>query len=122
MHAPVDAVTPGRYAGAMSDQVRASHILLMYAGSMRSRATRSKDEAAKQMDELKQKLDAGGDFAELARAHSDCPSSAQGGDLGNFGRGQMVKEFESAAFSMPVGAVSGVVETPFGYHLIQRTG
>ena len=112
------AATPA----TMSDQVRASHILLMYAGSMRSRATRSKDEAAKQMDELKQKLDAGGDFAELARAHSDCPSSAQGGDLGNFGRGQMVKEFESAAFSMPVGAVSGVVETPFGYHLIQRTG
>lgn len=106
----------------MSDQVRASHILLMYSGSMRSRATRSKAEAQQQIEDLKKQVDGGADFAALARAHSDCPSSAQGGDLGAFGRGQMVKPFEDATFSMPVGAVSGVVETPFGYHLIQRTG
>ena len=105
----------------MSDQVQASHILLMYSGSMRSRASRSKDDAEKLIESLKQQLDGGAEFAALARANSDCPSSAQGGDLGAFGRGQMVKAFEDTAFAMPVGAVSGVVETPFGYHLIQRT-
>ena len=88
---------------------------------MRSSATRSKDEAVKLIEELKQQLDSGAEFAALARANSDCPSRAQGGDLGSFGRGQMVKAFEDTAFSMPVGALSGVIETPFGYHLIQRT-
>jgi peptidyl-prolyl cis-trans isomerase C len=106
----------------MSDQVRASHILLMYEGSMRSRATRSKDEAQTQMAEIKTQLDAGGDFAELARSHSDCPSGMQGGDLGAFGRGQMVGEFEEAAFGLEVGGTSDVIETPFGYHVIKRTG
>ena len=69
-----------------------------------------------------QQLQGGADFGELARAHSDCPSKARGGDLGSFGRGQMVGEFETAAFGLPVGGTSGVVETPFGYHLITRTG
>lgn len=105
----------------MADQVRASHILLMYKGSMRSTASRSKDEARKQIDGLKTQLDSGADFADLARKHSDCPSSADGGDLGMFGRGMMVGEFENAAFGLKVGATSGVVETPFGYHLIKRT-
>ena len=103
-------------------QVRASHILLMYQGSQRSSATRSKAEAQTQIQQLKTQLDAGEDFAALARQHSDCPSSAKGGDLGTFGRGQMVKAFEDTAFSLQVGATSGVVETPFGYHIIQRTG
>jgi parvulin-like peptidyl-prolyl isomerase len=94
----------------------------MYAGSARSSATRSKEEAATQIQELKGKLDAGEDFAALARAHSDCPSSQQGGDLGAFGRGQMVKAFEDTAFGLDVGAVSGAVETDFGYHIIKRTG
>ncbi|MBM4360578.1 MAG: peptidyl-prolyl cis-trans isomerase [Deltaproteobacteria bacterium] len=106
----------------MSDQVRASHILLMYSGSMRSRATRTKEVAKQLIDDLKKQLDGGADFAALARSNSDCPSSAQGGDLGAFGRGQMVKPFEDATFAMPVGAVSDVIETPFGYHVIQRTG
>lgn len=106
----------------MSETVRASHILLMYSGSMRSSATRSKGEAAEQIADIKQQLDQGGDFAELAKAHSDCPSGRDGGDLGAFGRGQMVGEFETAAFSMAIGQVSDVVETPFGYHLIRRTG
>ena len=105
----------------MSSSVRASHILLMYAGSARSTATRSKAEAAQQIEELKTKIDGGADFAALAREHSDCPSSAKGGDLGQFGRGQMVPAFENAAFGMNVGETSGVVETDFGYHLIQRT-
>jgi parvulin-like peptidyl-prolyl isomerase len=106
----------------MADQVRASHILLMYAGSARSTATRSKEEAASQIADLKSQVDGGADFAELARAHSDCPSGQGGGDLGAFGRGQMVGPFEDAAFGLEVGATSDVVETDFGYHIIRRTG
>lgn len=106
----------------MSDKVRASHILLMYQGSERSSASRSKESAASEIADLERQIAAGGDFAALARQHSDCPSSQKGGDLGSFGRGQMVKAFEEAAFGLPVGGTSAVVETPFGYHLIQRTG
>ena len=106
----------------MADQVRASHILLMYAGSARSTASRSKAEAAGEIAQIKAQIDGGADFADLARMHSDCPSGKSGGDLGPFGRGQMVGPFEDAAFSLPVGGTSGVVETDFGYHLIRRTG
>jgi parvulin-like peptidyl-prolyl isomerase len=102
--------------------VRASHILLMYKGSMRSSATRSKAEAEQQIQQILGNLQAGEAFAQLAKQHSDCPSSAKGGDLGQFGRGQMVGPFEDAAFGLQVGHTSGVVETPFGYHIIQRTG
>lgn len=93
----------------------------MYAGSQRSTATRSQAEAKSQIEQLKAQVDGGADFAELARAHSDCPSGKRGGDLGAFGRGQMVGAFEDAAFGLEVGATSGVVETGFGYHLIRRT-
>lgn len=93
----------------------------MYAGSMRSSASRTKDEARAQIDALKQQIDGGEDFATLASQHSDCPSKARGGDLGRFGKGQMVPEFEQAAFGLPVGGTSGVVETPFGFHLIHRS-
>ncbi len=103
-------------------QVRASHILLMYAGSMRSTASRSKGEAQSLIDELKTKVEGGADFASLAKQHSDCPSKAQGGDLGSFGKGQMVPEFEKATLALAIGGTSGVVETPFGFHLIRRTG
>jgi len=106
----------------MSDQVRASHILLMYAGSMRSTATRSQVEAQQQIAQIKAELDGGAAFADLAGRHSDCPSGQSGGDLGFFGRGQMVGPFEETAFGMQVGQTSGVVGTPFGYHIIQRTG
>ena len=106
----------------MPDQISASHILLMYAGSQRSRATRTKDEAEAQIADIAQQLEQGGDFAALAREHSDCGSAQAGGDLGSFGRGQMVKGFEDAAFALEVGDTSGVVETPFGFHIIRRTG
>jgi parvulin-like peptidyl-prolyl isomerase len=106
----------------MPDRIKASHILLMYAGSARSSAKRSKQQAQTEIAALKTRLDGGEEFAALARAHSDCPSGKSGGDLGTFGRGQMVAAFEQTAFALPIGEVSGVVETDFGYHIIQRTG
>ncbi len=105
----------------MTDQVRASHILLMYDGSMRSTATRSKDAAETQIAALKSELDGGAEFSEVAREHSDCSSSSQGGDLGSFGRGMMIGAFEDTAFTLEVGATSDVVETDFGFHIIHRT-
>ena len=105
----------------MSDQVRASHILLMYEGSASSSANRSKEEAISQIGELRAQIEGGASFADVARDNSDCPSGAQGGDLGMFGRGQMVPEFEVATFAMEVGDLSDVVETDFGYHIITRT-
>jgi len=106
----------------MAEQINASHILLMYAGSERSSATRSKEEAESQIAGIAQQLQDGADFAALAREHSDCSSAQGGGDLGGFGRGQMVKGFEDAAFALGVGDTSAVVETPFGFHIIYRTG
>lgn len=105
----------------MAEEIHASHILLMYAGSERSSATRSKAEAQSQIAEIARQLEEGADFAALAREHSDCGSAAAGGDLGRFGRGQMVKPFEDAVFALEPGATSGVVETVFGYHIIRRT-
>ncbi len=87
--------------------VRASHILVS-----------SLEEANHVVNELK----AGKDFAELARKYSSCPSKKDGGDLGFFSKGQMVKEFEDAAFSLKPGEVSAPVKTQFGYHLIKVTG
>lgn len=102
-------------------QIRASHILLMYKGSMRSMADRSKDEALTAITNMKDEIGQGADFGEMARQYSDCPSGQEGGDLGFFGRGAMVPEFENAAFGLKSGEVSEVIETPFGFHLIQRT-
>lgn len=61
-------------------------------------------------------------FGSLAQQHSKCPSGARGGDLGDFGPGQMVKPFEDATVSTPIGAISQPVQTQFGFHLIHRTG
>ena len=72
-------------------------------------------------EQLKTEIGAGGDFAALAKQHSQCPSGKQGGDLGQFGPGQMVKEFDEVVFSAPVGEVQGPVKTQFGYHLIEVT-
>ena len=102
--------------------VKASHILLMFKGSMRSSAQRSRDEAKTLITDLSTQLADGADFAGLAKAHSDCPSSRSGGDLGIFGKGQMVPRFEQEAFGLEVGATRGVIETDFGFHIIQRTG
>ena len=75
-----------------------------------------------QAQSLLEQVRAGADFAALARQHSQCPSKINGGSLGQFGPGQMVKSFEEATFALSIGDISEPVQTQFGYHLIQRTG
>jgi len=70
---------------------------------------------------LKAEIEAGKDFADVAKEHSSCPSKAQGGDLGTFGPGQMVAEFDKVVFSAPLNEVQGPVKTQFGYHLLEVT-
>jgi peptidyl-prolyl cis-trans isomerase C len=72
-------------------------------------------------EELKTEIQGGSDFADVARTHSSCPSGAQGGDLGEFGPGQMVKEFDEVVFSGELNTVHGPVQTQFGYHLLEIT-
>ena len=86
--------------------VRASHLLV-----------ETEEEAKK----LKQEIEQGKSFAEAAKEVSLCPSGQEGGDLGYFGKGMMVKEFEDAAFSMNVGEISAPIKTQFAWHLIQLT-
>ena len=105
----------------MADQVRASHILITHANAHRAQTQRTKEDALAEIEGLKADIDGGAEFADVARENSSCPSAAQGGDLGSFGRGAMVPAFEEAAFALGVGEVSGPVETDFGYHLIHRT-
>ncbi len=71
--------------------------------------------------ELKKEIQEGADFAAVAKENSSCPSSAQGGDLGEFGPGMMVPEFDKVVFSAPVNTVQGPVQTQFGYHLLEVT-
>ena len=71
--------------------------------------------------ELKEQIESGSDFADLARTHSKCPSGRDGGALGEFGPGQMVKAFDEVVFSAPIGEVQGPVQTEFGYHLVEVT-
>lgn len=70
---------------------------------------------------LKTEIEGGTDFAMAAQQHSQCPSGKQGGDLGEFGPGQMVREFDEVVFSGEIGKVLGPVKTQFGYHLIEVT-
>jgi hypothetical protein len=104
-------------------EMTASHILVGFGGSSRARptVTRTKDEARQRAVELLAKLREGSDFAELARAESDSPSAARGGDLGRFTAERMEPTFAAAAFALAPGEISGVVETPFGFHIIKRS-
>jgi len=72
-------------------------------------------------EELKTQIEAGGDFADLAKVYSKCPSKERGGELGEFGQGEMVPEFDQIVFTAEVGKVHGPVKTQFGYHLIEIT-
>lgn len=86
--------------------VRASHILV---------------DTKQEAESLKTRIEKGESFETLAQEYSKCPSGRQGGDLGYFERGQMVPEFDQAAFSLPVGQISEPVQTQFGWHLIKVT-
>ena len=103
------------------DAVTASHILISYKGALRSETNRDRRDARKLAEKILKELKSGRDFAELARKHSDGPSGPKGGELGRFERGQMVPEFDQAVFGLETGAISEVVETKFGYHIIKRT-
>lgn len=71
--------------------------------------------------ELITKINSGEDFGELAKAHSKCPSGRNGGDLGEFGPGQMVPEFDTVVFNEEVGIPHGPVKTNFGFHIVEIT-
>ena len=88
----------------MTSQVHAAHILV---------------KSESQAKDLLGRIGKGESFSDLAKKHSDCPSGKRGGDLGWFGKGQMVKEFEDAAFGGQKGATIGPVKTQFGWHLIK---
>ena len=75
----------------------------------------------KSCDELKKQIESGADFAALAKQHSQCPSGQQGGDLGEFGQGQMVPEFDKVVFHEEVNVVHGPIKTQFGFHLVEVT-
>jgi parvulin-like peptidyl-prolyl isomerase len=89
----------------MPDKVHCAHIL-----------TKTEQEAKT----IKERLDKGEKFANIAKEVSLCPSGKKGGDLGTFGRGKMVKEFEQAAFALQKGQISGLVKTKYGYHIVKR--
>jgi len=78
-------------------------------------------ETQQQCEDIKKQIEAGADFVEIARQHSKCPSGQQGGDLGEFTPGQMVKEFDTVVFSAELGKIHGPVQTQFGFHLIDIT-
>ncbi len=110
------------FAQEPTSTVSARHILICYEGcAARGTFTLSKADALAKIIEINEMIQNGDmEFADAAREFSDCPSGAEGGDLGEFGRGQMVRPFEDTAFSLRIGQMSGVVETQFGFHLILR--
>jgi peptidyl-prolyl cis-trans isomerase C len=99
------------------EMVRASQILIK--PDPQADPNQAKARAKARAEELLAQIRNGADFAELARAHSACPSAAKGGDLGYFKRGDMEAPFEKAAFELAPGQVSGAIETPFGFHIIK---
>ena len=104
-------------------QIGARHILVAYKGAQRAdpNVTRTKEQARTLAQQIAREARAGKDWEKLWEQFSNEPGGQRGGELGVFGRGQMVPSFEHAAFELEVGKVSDVVETPFGFHVIQRT-
>lgn len=110
------------------DTVRASHLLVKHRDSRRPSSwreeniTRTKEEAIEILKTYIERIEAGDDtFEDLAKQYSDCSSAKNGGDLGPFGRNQMQKPFEDAAFALAVGEMSSIVDTGSGVHIIKRT-
>jgi parvulin-like peptidyl-prolyl isomerase len=89
----------------MSNKVHCAHILV---------------KTEKEVNAILDRIKKGDKFSAIAKEVSICPSKKRGGDLGTFGRGQMVKEFENAAFTLQKGQISGIVKTQFGYHIVKR--
>ncbi|RDB19510.1 Peptidyl-prolyl cis-trans isomerase ssp-1 [Hypsizygus marmoreus] len=115
--------------GGKPGQVRASHLLVKHRDSRRpsswkeANITRTKEEAIEILRGYEKQIGGSPDkFAELAEVHSDCSSHANGGDLGWFGRGQMQKPFEDAAYGIEVGQISEIISSDSGVHLVLRTG
>lgn len=105
-------------------KIGARHVLVQWMGSERAASSivRTRDQALSLAKEVHRRAKSGEDFARLAVEYSDEPNAAaRGGSLGRFSRGQMVGAFEEAAFKLKVGEISEIIETPFGFHVIQRT-
>jgi peptidyl-prolyl cis-trans isomerase C len=98
------------------EKVHARHILIKVD---KEADEKTKAEKKAKIEDIRKQLLEGADFAKLASENSECPSAKQGGDLGTFSRGRMVPPFEDAAFSQEVNEIGTVVETQFGYHIIQ---
>ncbi|WP_434798008.1 peptidylprolyl isomerase [Terrisporobacter vanillatitrophus] len=106
-----------------TETVTASHILLKTQDDEgKELSAEKKKEAKKKAEEALAKVKSGEDFAKVAKEYSQDSSASKGGELGTFGRGQMVTEFENAAFDMKKGEISNIVETQYGYHIIKVTG
>ena len=105
------------------EQVRVSHILIKPVfADPNSDPNEAKIKARTKTEDLLKQIKEGGDFAELAKANSNCPSAPRGGDLGFFPRGETTPVFEKAAFELEIGQISDIVETEYGYHIIKVTG